>query len=185
MPAQRAFNAGELLRSGLLPFAILGSLSLVSSLAIVIWLTYRMVYWKKFYKTYLGYNQSVVLVYNLLLADAMQAVAFVISFNWFNPMASETMTRACFTQSWFIHFGDVSAGFFVLVIAIHTLLSLGMGVKIKYGIFVAAVVFIWGAAMVLTWVGPAIHTGFFMPESGKRVSHSGENKLCGNVEYVC
>lgn len=165
-----SFNIGQLMRSGLLMFAILGSLSFISCLAIVFWLTYRMIYSKKFYKTFLGYNQSVVLVYNLLLADAMQAVAFMISFNWFNPQASAEMSRACFTQSWFIHFGDVSAGFFVLFVAIHTLLTLGMGIKMKFWVFVTLTVLVWATAMILTWAGPALHPGFFESASGKRVS---------------
>ena len=64
-------------REGLIPVTIFAMMSLISVTALLIFITHRLVSWRKHYREYVGYNQYVILIYNLLLADLQQAIAFV------------------------------------------------------------------------------------------------------------
>lgn len=86
-------------------------MSLVSVTALLAFITQRMVSWRKHYRQYVGYNQYVILIYNLLLADLQQSVAFSISFHWLKIDKILAPTGACFIQAWFLQIGDVSSGF--------------------------------------------------------------------------
>lgn len=155
---------------GLIPVGISAFLSLVSSFGLLIFITHRLASWRKHYKEYVGYNQYVILIYNLLLADLQQGLGFVVSFHWLRVNKIVAPTGACFFQGWFIHLGDVSSGFFVLAIAVHTWLGVVKGYKIKYGMFVAGILGIWAVSIVLTAIGPIIHQNDFFTRAGGWVS---------------
>lgn len=132
-------------------------MSLVSVTTLLAFITQRMVSWRKHYRQYVGYNQYVILIYNLLLADLQQSTAFAISFHWLRLNKIVAPTRACFVQGWFLHIGDVSSGFFVLAIAIHTWLGVVKGYKMPFKWFVISILLIWSFALFLTMLGPAMH----------------------------
>ncbi|USP82454.1 hypothetical protein yc1106_09728 [Curvularia clavata] len=144
-------------KAGLVPLGIFATMSLVSVTALLAFITQRMISWRKHYKQYVGYNQYVILIYNLLLADLQQSVAFSISFHWLKIDKILAPTGACFIQAWFLQIGDVSSGFFVLAIAIHTWLGVVKGYKMPYKWFVMAILSIWFFALFLTVLGPAMH----------------------------
>lgn len=56
------------LRSGLIALGLLATLSVVSTLILIGFIAHRFISWRRHYKTFVGYNQYVVLVLNLLLA---------------------------------------------------------------------------------------------------------------------
>ncbi|EMD65678.1 hypothetical protein GGP41_010544 [Bipolaris sorokiniana] len=144
-------------KAGLIPIAVFAMMSLVSVTALLAFITQRMVSWRKHYRQYVGYNQYVILIYNLLLADLQQSAAFAISFHWLRLNKIVAPTRACFVQAWFLHIGDVSSGFFVLAIAIHTWLGVVKGYKMPFKWFVISILLIWSFALFLTMLGPAMH----------------------------
>lgn len=67
------------LQRGLVAVAFFGILSLVSSTGLFFFLSYKLCRW--YYKGHLanGANQFLLLIYNLLLADIQQAMAFSLS----------------------------------------------------------------------------------------------------------
>ncbi|XP_014551585.1 hypothetical protein COCVIDRAFT_30909 [Bipolaris victoriae FI3] len=144
-------------KAGLIPIAVFAMMSLVSVTALLAFITQRMVSWRKHYRQYVGYNQYVILIYNLLLADLQQSAAFAISFHWLKLNKIVAPTGACFVQAWFLHIGDVSSGFFVLAIAIHTWLGVVKGYKMPFKWFVISILLIWSFALFLTMLGPAMH----------------------------
>ena len=151
---------------GLIPITLCAMLSLISVSALLIFITHRLISWRKHYKEYVGYNQYVILIYNLLLADLQQSVAFAISFNWLRIGKILAPTAPCFIQAWFLNLGDVASGFFVLAIAVHTWLGVVRGYKMTYGWFVVLILCIWLFALVLTVLGPAMHGNRFFARAG-------------------
>jgi hypothetical protein len=81
-PPYSALNLPPGLRYGLVPVGLLATLSLAATSALILFILSRFVSWRQHYKTFIGYNQYVVLVLNLLLADFQQSAALVLSFHW-------------------------------------------------------------------------------------------------------
>lgn len=160
----------ETFKAGLIPIGTFAMLSLISVTSLIGFITWRLISWRKHYKQYVGYNQYVILIYMLLLADFQQAIAFTISFHWLRLGKILAPTPACFIQAWFLHIGDVASGFFVLAIAIHTWMGVIKGYRLPYRWFVVSIVFIWLAALILTFVGPAMHGNEFFARAGGWVS---------------
>jgi hypothetical protein len=142
-------------------------MSLLSVTVLLGFITQRMISWRKHYRQYVGYNQYIILIYNLLLADLQQSVAFSISFHWLKIDKIIAPTGACFIQGWFLQIGDVASGLFVLAIAIHTWLGVVRGYKMPYMWFVMAILAIWFFALFLTILGPALyHERYFARAAG-------------------
>jgi CBS domain containing-hemolysin-like protein len=157
-------------REGLIPVTIFAIMSLISVTALLIFITHRLVSWRKHYREYVGYNQYVILIYNLLLADLQQAIAFVMSFHWLRINKILARTAPCFLQAWFLQIGDVSSGFFVLAIAIHTWLGVVKGYKVPYKWFIVSILGLWAFALLLTILGPAMYQDRFFGRAGGWVS---------------
>ncbi|KAI4617443.1 hypothetical protein J4E80_005646 [Alternaria sp. BMP 0032] len=144
-------------KAGLIPLGIFAMMSLLSVTALLGFITQRMISWRRHYRQYVGYNQYVILIYNLLIADLQQSIAFSISFHWLRLNKIAAPTGACFLQAWFLQIGDVASGFFVLAIAIHTWLGVVKGYKMPYFWFVVSILSIWAFALFLTVLGPALY----------------------------
>ena len=157
-------------RTGLIPVTIFAMMSLISVTALLIFITHRLISWRKHYREYVGYNQYVILIYNLLLADLQQAIAFVMSFHWLRINKILAPTVPCFLQAWFLQIGDVSSGFFVLAIAIHTWLGVVKGYKVPYKWFIVSILGLWAFALLLTILGPAIYQERYFARAGGWVS---------------
>lgn len=141
-------------------------MSLISVTALLLFITHRLLSWRRHYREYVGYNQYVILIYNLLLADLQQSIAFSISFHWLRINKIVAPTTPCFIQAWFLHIGDVASGFFVLAIAVHTWMGVVKGYKLPYVWFVVSILFIWLAALILTILGPALYQNRFFTRAG-------------------
>jgi len=70
------------IRNGMIAMGLFGVLSTISCVTLIVFITYRMVYWRKYYDHSIARNQIFILIYNLLLADFQQAMSFLISFHW-------------------------------------------------------------------------------------------------------
>ncbi|KAH8894121.1 hypothetical protein GQ53DRAFT_839786 [Thozetella sp. PMI_491] len=68
-------------------------------------------------------NQFLVLIYNLLIADIHQSMAFLLNAVWVSKDAIEVGTMTCKAQGWFVSTGDLASSCFILLIAIHTYLT--------------------------------------------------------------
>jgi hypothetical protein len=153
-------------RTGLIPITVFALMSLLSVTALLGFITHRLISWRRHYRAYVGYNQYVILIYNLLLADLQQSIAFSISFHWLRLDGILAPTAPCFIQAWFLNIGDVASGFFVLAIAIHTWLGVVKGYKMPYMWFVVSILGIWFVALLLTSIGPAMYQDRFYTRAG-------------------
>jgi hypothetical protein len=154
---------------GMIPISIFAICSACSTFTLISWITYRLV-WKHDYKTFVGYNQYVILIYNLLLADFQQALSFLFTLNWLRDGGITSPSKMCFAQGWLLNIGDVSSGFFVLAIALHTWYSVVLGRKIDYKLFTCGILSVWLIAFVLTVMGPALKGESVFGLSGAWVS---------------
>ncbi len=161
-----------LYRIGLIPVTLFATMSLLSVTALLVFITHRLVSWRKHYREYVGYNQYVILIYNLLLADLQQAIAFVMSFHWLRINKILAPTAPCFIQAWFLQIGDVSSGFFVLAIAVHTWLGVVKGYKMPYKWFIVSILGLWAFALLLTILGPAMYQDRYFGRAGGWVSYN-------------
>lgn len=144
-------------RVGMIPIASLGTLSVISTLCLIAFILSRMINWKGHYRTWVGYNQYVVLVLSLLVADLVQGSGFVVSWFWIRIDMILAPSSACFAQGWLLHSGDISSGFFVLAIALHTYYTVVHGKRIGNKTFVGIVVGIWIWSIAITAAGVWMH----------------------------
>ncbi|EEH16451.2 hypothetical protein PABG_06538 [Paracoccidioides brasiliensis Pb03] len=145
-------------RRGLIAVASTSLLSTIATGALLIFVTYRLVFWRKYYSTYIGYNQYIILIYNLLLADFQQAVGFLMALHWTVRDKISYDSPICFLQGWLLQIGDPSSGLFVLAIAAHTFGIVLMGRKLSHRWFVACVCGVWAFALLLVLI-PTIQHG--------------------------
>ena len=143
----------ETLSKGLIAVGLLATLSVVTSFVLVCFIVYRIFAWRMHYHTFIGYNQYVILVLNLLLADLQQSAAFLFSFHWIGQGRILAPSVPCTAQAWLLHSGDVSSGFFVLLIALHTYYTAVQGGRIGHRWFMAAIIFTWIFTYFLTAIG--------------------------------
>ncbi|KAJ9623953.1 hypothetical protein H2203_005399 [Taxawa tesnikishii (nom. ined.)] len=154
------------LKRGLIAPGLLGLLSATSTLGVLTFIVWRFFKWRSHYRTYIGYNQYVVLVMNLLLAELAQGISFLYSFHWIAQNGIFAPTRTCFAQGMLLHLGDVASGFFVLAIALHTFYSAVKGARVSYATFVCSVIGIWILTLVLTFIGPIQHREHYFVRAG-------------------
>lgn len=156
----------HIIRWGLIGVGICGLASFISTLTLFGFLFHRLFTWRTHYKTFLGYNQYVVLFINLIFADLCQASAFVISFYWFAKDAILAPTATCATQGFLLHFGDVASAFFILAIAVHTFITAVRGIRVSYFTFNIAIWLIWISTLFLTILGFALHKETYFVRAG-------------------
>ncbi|KAI1341740.1 G protein-coupled glucose receptor regulating Gpa2-domain-containing protein [Xylariaceae sp. FL0016] len=140
--------------SGLIAIGILATISLIFTSTLLSFISYRMIAWKNHYSSFIGKNQCVLLIYQLILADFMQSLGFLISFHWTAQRSIDGPNGACFAQGWLIQIGDVASAFFVLAIALHTTYQVILSRSVSYKWFVTTICGIWAIALLLTSLAP-------------------------------
>ncbi|KXT13593.1 hypothetical protein AC579_8500 [Pseudocercospora musae] len=131
-------------RYGMIPIALLATLSVGSTITLIGFIVSRFITWKKHYRTFVGYNHYVVLVLNLLIADLQQSMAFLIEWYWLRKNHILAPSTACFAQG---------CGFFVLAIAIHTHVTAVYGRRVGNKTFAACILFLWILVYFFTGIG--------------------------------
>ncbi|KAJ5980946.1 hypothetical protein N7481_008244 [Penicillium waksmanii] len=157
----------SLQRGGLIAIASLAMISLISTFSLLCFFTYRFIFWKKYYKRYIGYNQYVVLMYNLALADFIQGLGFIVSLRWIDQNSIHADDPGCFLQGIWLQIGDPMSGVFVLAIALHTFLQVSFGRQVSHRVFVSIVVGLWVFGVILVIIPIAAHgSHVWMPSVG-------------------
>jgi hypothetical protein len=144
-------------RRGLIGVGIVSLISTLATAVLFFIITYRLIFWRRHSGTYLGYNQYIVLIYNLLIADLQEAVGFLLSLHWVHKDKLYYDTPICFTQGWLLQIGDPASGLFVLAIAVHTFFTVVIGRKISHRTFVAWVIGLWAFCLALPIIPTALY----------------------------
>ncbi|KAF6839169.1 integral membrane protein [Colletotrichum musicola] len=88
-------------------------------------------------------NQFLILIYNLLLADIQQSLAFLLNAAWLRRGGIIVETPTCWAQGWFISTGDLASSAFITTIAIHTYLSVVREYKLPTWAFYTMIMTVW------------------------------------------
>lgn len=136
-------------RRGLIAVSTLASISLVTTFLLLLFLTNRFIFWRRYYRRYFGYNQYVVLVYNLALADLLMSLGFLVSLRWITTNSLHASDAFCFIQGTWLQIGNPMSGMFVLAIALYTFLHVIMGYQLSRRVFLIAVVSLWVFGVVI------------------------------------
>jgi hypothetical protein len=158
------------LRHGLTAVSILGFLSFVSSSSLFFYLTHKLIKWRIRGQVGQGYNQFILLIYNLFLADIQQSLAFLLTARWLAQDKIDVQTSTCWAEGWFVSTGDLASGTWILAIALHTFFAVVKGKKLPYPIFLAAIPCVWLFIYALAIAGVAIHRENFYVRAGAWVS---------------
>ena len=156
----------EDLKRGLIAPGTTGILSAACCIAMLLFVIYRFLTWRSHYKTFVGYNQYVVLIINLLLADMMQGVSFMFSFHWISHDGIFAPSQTCFSQGFLLNLGDLANGFFVFGIALHTFYGAVKSSHVKHTTFTIYVIVAWLFALFLSSLGPIMHRGDYFVRAG-------------------
>lgn len=100
-------------------------------------------------------NQFLLLLYNLLLADMHQAMAFMLNAVWVKNDAFIINSSTCWSQGFFVSNGDLSASLFIAAIAIHTYSVITRGYKPPQWVVNATCISIWVFTYGLALIGIA------------------------------
>ena len=96
------------LRHGLIAVAFFGILSLICSVSLFTFLTYRLCVWHHKGLLKDGANQFLLLIYNLIFADIQQAMAFALTSVYISQDKIEVGTTTCWANGWFVSTGDLA-----------------------------------------------------------------------------
>lgn len=160
------------LRKGLVAIIVVASLSAIMAFALLIFITYRLIFWRSFSSRFLGYNQYIILIYQLILADLQHALGYLISVKWLMEDKITADSWTCFGQGMWLQLANPGSGLFVLAIAIHTCLAITLNRKLSYRAFVAFIISIWAFLVAMVIIPIAMHGREAMVPSGPWVSLS-------------
>jgi hypothetical protein len=144
-------------RRGLIALSLMALLSFIATSSLLAFITYRLIFWKLHFKRYIGYNQYIILIYNLVLADFLQSIAYLICLKWIINNEIKSGTPACFLQGLWLQMANPGSGLFVLGIAFHTFLLIVWGYKMSHKIFITFVCSIWSIVIILMIIPLATH----------------------------
>lgn len=157
---------------GLIAIGCLATVSVLFTSVLLSFISWRMIVWKSHYTSFIGRNQPIVLIYQLILADFLQSLGFLISFHWASNHEIVGPNGGCFAQGWLIQLGDVASAFFVLAIAVHTTYQVTLSRSVSYSVFVCSILGVWTFAVLLTSLAPIIGGRYIFLRAGMWASHT-------------
>ncbi|KAF2192590.1 hypothetical protein K469DRAFT_553402 [Zopfia rhizophila CBS 207.26] len=133
---------------------VFGFLSFVASVTLCFILIYRLIRWQiKSKRT----NQFVILIFNLVLADIQQSLAFVLNVEWLRMDTVIVGTRICWAQGWFVSTGDLASGVWCFTIGLHTFASVILNYRLKTRCFFMTIAALWVFIYGVSLIGVAMH----------------------------
>ncbi|OLN81947.1 hypothetical protein CCHL11_08642 [Colletotrichum chlorophyti] len=115
-------------------------------------------------------NPFPILVYNLLLADMMEAVAYSLSLYWISVDGIYAPSSVCWAQGWLGSTSNLAASLFLSTISINTFLTVGLGYKPPPWAIYTTIAGLWifdfginAAGVIASTIKPAVPgESFFM-----------------------
>jgi hypothetical protein len=143
----------NVLTQGLTAVATLGFLSFSLSAMLLFRLAYKFV--RGTSKT--RRNQFLILIFNLILADFQQSIAFMLNVEWLHKDAIQVGTTTCWAQGWFVSTGDLSSGLFTLAIALHSYADIVHDFRLSHRMFMSVIASLWVFNYLLAIASVALH----------------------------
>ncbi|KAF2765401.1 hypothetical protein EJ03DRAFT_280067 [Teratosphaeria nubilosa] len=141
------------LRQGLSAVVGFSLLSLSLAAPLFLRLAWQLATWKKTAKV----NQFIILIFNLLLADIHQAIAFSLNLKWLIEDGVIVNTYTCRAQGWLLSTGDLACGLFTFAIAVHAFADITFNYRLGRGSFLVTVTALWIFDYVFAITGLCLH----------------------------
>lgn len=154
------------LQHGLLAVSTLGLASFLSSSALFLYLSFKLLKWYLRGDLENGCNQFLLLIYNLVLADMQQAVAFLLALAWLGQDRIDVESTTCFVEGWFVSVGDLASGVWIFAIALHTFYAVVKGRRLPTTGFVSTIAGLWMFVYAMAIIGVALHPHNFYVRAG-------------------
>ncbi|OCL08855.1 integral membrane protein-like protein [Glonium stellatum] len=142
------------IRHWLTAVVVLAFLSFFASFSLFLVLSYRLFRWHSKAKRT---NQFVILIFNLVLADIQQCMAFLLNAEWLRTNQIAVGTHICWVQGWFVSTGDLASGVWCLTIGIHTLASVIFNYRLKPLYFYSTITALWIFVYSMALIGVGLH----------------------------
>ncbi|WPH00957.1 Hypothetical protein R9X50_00379100 [Acrodontium crateriforme] len=155
----------SILHRGLISVSILGLVSFISTIILLLQLTYRLTLRRNKSENFRT-NQFIILLFNLLLADVQQSTAFLLNLAWLRSNSISSGTATCFVQGWFVSIGDLASGVFTLAIATHAFADIVFEYRLSRKQLVLAIAGLWIFVYSCTIVGIAMHPTDYYTRAG-------------------
>ncbi|KAF1965101.1 integral membrane protein-like protein [Bimuria novae-zelandiae CBS 107.79] len=133
---------------------VLSFLSFISAITLLILLAYRLIQWHRKAKRT---NQFVILIFNLLIADVQQSMAFLLNIEWLRVGSVVVGTPICYTQGWLISTGDLASGVWCFVIGLHTFASVVLDFRVSNKCFCTTIIALWTFIYGISLVGVGMY----------------------------
>jgi hypothetical protein len=154
------------LHRGLYAVTFFGFLSFTTSLALFLHLGWRLLTWTRKSSASTRINQFIILLFNLVLADIQQSIAFLLNVRWVSENAIIVKTSTCWAQGWFVSTGDLGSGIFTLAIAVHAFMDIVFDYRLEQRTFAAAIVALWAFNYICAIIGMGMHPTDFYARAG-------------------
>lgn len=158
------------LHRGLTAVTTLALLSLVTSTALFLHLSWRMLisgHRRRTNHPQLPYaNQFIILIFNLVLADMQQSVAFVLNAQWVTTNSISVGSASCWAQGWFLSTGDLASGVFTFAISVHSFADIVCSYRLSRPTFLITIVLLWTFIYLSALIGIARHPSDFYARAG-------------------
>ena len=99
-----------------------------------------------------GPNQFLILIFNLLLAEMHQSLAFFLNLIWIRDNEIVTGGGPCFMQGLTVSIGDLGASLFITIIALHTYLSVVYNIKVSSRVLMWVVISAWAFVYAISGI---------------------------------
>ncbi|KAJ4286270.1 hypothetical protein N0V90_013304 [Kalmusia sp. IMI 367209] len=133
---------------------VLSFLSFISSVTLLGLLLFRLIQWQTKAKRT---NQFVILIFNLLIADVQQSLAFLLNIEWLRADSVVVGTATCYTQGWLISTGDLASGIWCFVIGLHTFASVVLDYRLSKRLFYSCIVLLWAFIYGIALIGVGMY----------------------------
>ena len=147
----------DVLSHGLVAVSTFGLLSFFCSTSLFLYLSFRLISWRHQSHQKAPINQFLFLIYNLLLADIQQALAFLLNISALKNNGIFVGTPTCFAQGWFVSTGDLASSVFICAIACHTFLGVVKDYRLPQSAFYVVIAGCWTFVYGMAILGPALH----------------------------
>lgn len=148
----------DVLSHGLVAVSSFGLLSFFCSTSLFFYLTWRLISWRIANRRSKNPpNQFLLLIYNLLLADIQQALAFLLNISALRNNAIIVGTPTCWAQGWFVSTGDLASSVFICAIALHTFFGVVKDYRLPTMAFYCCIAAAWAFVYAMAAIGPILH----------------------------
>ncbi|KAF1938655.1 hypothetical protein EJ02DRAFT_18618 [Clathrospora elynae] len=141
----------------------LGFISFFAGISLLLVLTYKLISWKLRSKRS---NQFIVLIFNLILADIQQSLAFLLNVEWLRLGSLEVSNPVCFAQGWLVSTGDLGSGVWCFAIGLHTFASVILDFRLRPRYFYLTIILLWVFTLGVSSIGIGLYADNIYVRSG-------------------